>query len=483
MASNSDKMAVTVDNLTNTAVKEQNETDIKVVVGTSKIVSDGIHKKKTFKITSITKNRDGNSEAPIGELDGDSMEDLDETVESHTEDASSEILDGSKYEDVGEQSPLEDNNFTADAESDVGKEAKEHTVTRFKVVKVETKEPFRRGRWTCRDSLDTPAESSDTKGSAKEKDKDKTNSGNSSAASSIYYDYGQDDPSKNPLLTGHILNQVNDQLNEGLVMNQSGVNVHMTQTGQLVWSDGTQMPQSSLNLAASYGIHPNPSNPTLNQIPKLIYGVPGLNDQATIQSYINAMNSVNVTGASNFPPNQSVVNASQSQGAIGTQSQTQPQSEFVQNGHHGHLHISNAPVISSLQNSINVSASNDLDYTQQPSNIHIQPTVNPSNEGYSVSQISQQPNNIHSPGEYRDNSVSESSVVPSNLGLNLSASQTQEQNAIASENISDKPSQDPKSQMEDEDVGNPSLTPILTESAVAEAVGNIASPTKEDTER
>lgn len=494
MASNSDKMAVTVDNHTNTPVNEHTETDVKVVVATSKVVSDGVHKKKTFKITSVTKNRGGSSEAPIGELDGDSLEDLDETVESHTEDASSEILDGSKYEDVGEQSPLEDNNFSTDAELEAGKEAKEHTVTRFKVVKVETKEPFHRGRWTCRDSLDTPAvsEGSDTKISFK--DKEKTNSGNSSACSSIHYDYGQDDPSKNPLLTGYTLNQVNDQLNEvlknqptGLVMNQNPVNVHMTQTGQLVWSDGTQMPQSSMNLAASYGMHPNPSNPNMNAMPKLMYGVPAMSDQATLQSYINAMN-ISVTGASNYAPtNQSVVSVSQGHGVMGSQSQAQQQSvsvQAIQNGHHGHMHISNAPVITSLSNSINVSAGSEIDYTQQPTNIHPQTSLNPSNDVYSVPQIAPT-SQIHSPGEYREVKVSESpNVVPSNLPINMLASQSQtEQVAKASENISEGVPADPQSQREGEELGNPSMTPILTESAVAEAVGSIASPTKEDAER
>lgn len=522
MASNSDKMAVTVDNHTNSPVNEQNsrdESDNKVMVGANKHGCEGVHKKKTFKITSITKNRGGSSEAPIGELDGDSLEDLDETVESHTEDASSEILDGSKYEDVGEQSPLEDNTFatevpatevpTTDAESDPGKEVKDkgdqQTVTRFKVVKVETKEPFRRGRWTCRDSLDTPAvpEGSDTK--VGNKDREKTNSGNSSACSSIHYDYGQDDPSKNPLHAGNTLNQVTDQLNEvvknqapGLVLNQ---NVHMTQTGQLVWSDGTQMPQSSMNIAASYGMHPNPSNQNLNQISKLLYGVPPpIGDQATLQSYINALNSVSGSGAPSFPPNHPTASVSPSPGVVGSQSQSQQQSVSVQAIPNGPLglgsqqqHVSNAPEISALPSgslpmSINVSASNnDLEYTQShsltiekgrqpPTNLQTKTPLNLTNDGYSVPQ----PGSIRSPGEYHDKT--ETSNIPSNLALNLLASQTNTEQVI-NKNISDKLPQDSKSLMEPGESGNTSLTPILTESAVAEAVGSIASPTKEDTER
>jgi hypothetical protein len=517
MASNSDKMAVTVDNHTNSSVIEQNsrdEGDNKVIVGASKHGCEGVHKKKTFKITSITKNRGGSSEAPIGELDGDSLEDLDETVESHTEDASSEILDGSKYEDVGDQSPLEDNTFatevpaTTDVESEAGKEVKDkgdqQTVTRFKVVKVETKEPFRRGRWTCRDSLDTPAvsEGSDTKVGNKEREK--TNSGNSSACSSVHYDYGQDDPSKNPLHTGNTLNQVTDQLNEvvknqapGRVINQNPVNVHMTQTGQLVWSDGTQMPQSSMNIAASYGMHPNPSNQNLN----LMYGVPPpMGDQATMQSYFNALNSVSGPGTPSFPPNQPTASISPSQGVVGSQSQSQQQSVSVQAMPNGPLglgsqqHAPNVPEISSLSSgslpkSVNVSASNnDLEYTQShsltidkgrqpPSNLQPKIPLNLTSDTYSAPPAG----SIHSPGEYRDKIAPDTSNIPSNLALNLLASQNNTEQII-DKNISEKLPQDPKS-LEPGESGNPSLTPILTESAVAEAVGSIASPTKEDTER
>lgn len=122
------------------------------------------------------------------------------------EDVSFEILDGLKYEDVGEQSFLEDNNFLIEVEFEVGKEFKEYIVIRFKVVKVEIKELFCRGRWTCRDFLDifVVFEGSDIKISFK--DKEKINFGNSSACSFVYYDYGQDDFFKNLLYIGYTLN-------------------------------------------------------------------------------------------------------------------------------------------------------------------------------------------------------------------------------------------------------------------------------------
>lgn len=102
MVFNFDKMVVIVDNYMNILVNEYIEIDVKVVVVISKVVLDGVYKKKIFKIISIIKNWGGSSEVLIGELDGDLLEDLDEIVESYMEDVSFEILDGLKYEDVGE---------------------------------------------------------------------------------------------------------------------------------------------------------------------------------------------------------------------------------------------------------------------------------------------------------------------------------------------------------------------------------------------
>lgn len=73
------------------------------------------------------------------------------------------------------------------------------------------------------------------------KNKKKTNSNNSNTYNSIHYNYNQNDPSKNPLHTNHTLNQINDQLNKilqnqptKLIINQNPVNIHITQTNQLI---------------------------------------------------------------------------------------------------------------------------------------------------------------------------------------------------------------------------------------------------------
>jgi len=216
-----DKMAVTVDNLSLNSnvydVNSREDTDQKMQ-GVSGQKSDGMFakKKSTFKITSVTKSRgEGQNDA-----DADSMDDLDETVESHTEDISSEILDSSKYTDIGDQdTPLEENTQTTfGQESEVvpvnkevnninkeGKSTDAHsTQTRFKVVKIETKEPFKRGRWTCHDLLDDHMiDKSESKIVATDRDREEqANSGNSSASSSVHYVHGVDDPSKNPLIMG-----------------------------------------------------------------------------------------------------------------------------------------------------------------------------------------------------------------------------------------------------------------------------------------
>ncbi|KAL3848562.1 hypothetical protein ACJMK2_019413 [Sinanodonta woodiana] len=149
-------------------------------------------KKGTFKITNVMKN----------DADGDSMDDLDESHTEVTEDVSSDILDISRATDNGQDTPSEDIVFQGLSNEMDAKENKDKTGSdmhsRFRVVKIETKEPFFRGRWRCHDYLDTMqvmSERSDTKLA------EEGNSGSSSAASSIHYVHGVDDPSKNPLLS------------------------------------------------------------------------------------------------------------------------------------------------------------------------------------------------------------------------------------------------------------------------------------------
>ena len=159
--------------------------------------------------------------------DGDSLDDLDET---NTEDLSSDFQDISKNTDLCDQSGSMDdpavvpytkpddpvgNNFVDEASTMQMKGAgvssitspvqtppvehvKDKTVdiqSRFKVVKIESKDPFKRGRWKCLDFLDPPA--SDRPIEKPDKPLDDVNvSGNSSTSSSVHYTSDVDDPGK-----------------------------------------------------------------------------------------------------------------------------------------------------------------------------------------------------------------------------------------------------------------------------------------------
>ena len=218
-----EKMAVSSDNQQQKDTAYREEVEQRHAVNNVKPATDGIPKKKgTFKITSIKMN----------EFDGDSLDDLDETNESHTElteDPSSDMLDVSRSTDVDQDTPIEEiNHVNTIAENVMSKEIEIKEVkekptdiqSRFRVVKIETKEPFHRGRWICQDYLDpqpsatTVTEKSETKVSEPKVNDD--HSGSSSASSSVHYIHGVDDPSKNPLLaggTGTVL--VPSQINEG----------------------------------------------------------------------------------------------------------------------------------------------------------------------------------------------------------------------------------------------------------------------------
>ncbi|KAK7091064.1 hypothetical protein V1264_010780 [Littorina saxatilis] len=169
-------------------LKDSGKEEVEPKGGQNNPKSDAPKKKTTFKITSITKSSQrGGSGDLTQDNDLDSQDDLDETVDSHTEDLSSEIYDtNSKATDIDSQDPL----LTPEEVLIKEKPA------RFKVVKVETKEPFKRGRWICYDYLDVP-----DKTEAKQ-DEININSGSSSAANSVHYVHGVDDPSKNPLIAG-----------------------------------------------------------------------------------------------------------------------------------------------------------------------------------------------------------------------------------------------------------------------------------------
>ena len=223
-----EKMAVSSDNQQQKDSAFREEVEHRTAVNNVKPATEGFPKKKgTFKITSIKLN----------DADGDSMDDLDESHTEMTEDPSSEMLDISRSTDVEQDTPIEEmnhinnsvENVTARKENEV-KEVKEKSGTtdiqsRFRVVKIETKEPFHRGRWVCHDYLDpqppATAEKSETKMS-ESKVYDDANSGSSSASSSVHYIHGVDDPSKNPLLAGGTGTvSVPSQIHEG-----QSINVH-----------------------------------------------------------------------------------------------------------------------------------------------------------------------------------------------------------------------------------------------------------------
>lgn len=175
------------------------ENDVRIVQGNSK--SEQPKKKTTFKITNVTKSsaQRGGSGDLTGDNDHDidSTDDLDETVDpdSHTEELNSEILDMSRGTDIDNQEILtpdemvKEKGITSPEETAVGTGKS----ARFKVVKIETREPFRRGRWECLDFLD---EKTDTK-----QEEIHINSGNSSGANSAH-ESAVDDHLKNPSFAG-----------------------------------------------------------------------------------------------------------------------------------------------------------------------------------------------------------------------------------------------------------------------------------------
>ncbi|ESP04953.1 hypothetical protein LOTGIDRAFT_156198 [Lottia gigantea] len=191
----------------------QEDGESKVSSDGQKIPGDAIPKKRsTFKITSVTTthttpNSRGGSGDLTADVDGDSIDDLDE---SHTEDFSSDIYDVSRATDL-------DQDVLLTPEEVIAKEKPSDNQSRFKVVKIETKEPFRRGRWYCHDFLDPENKTE------KQSEEITVHSGNSSAGNSVHYVHGVDDPSKNPLLAGGTgtVNTSSGGSNEGSIPGQT----------------------------------------------------------------------------------------------------------------------------------------------------------------------------------------------------------------------------------------------------------------------
>ncbi|XP_063428830.1 TSC22 domain family protein 2-like isoform X2 [Mytilus trossulus] len=287
MAANSDKMAVT-DNqsIPIHGSDSREDTDMKLQ---GKSTNDGNYKKKsTFKITSVTKSYHGSADMSNDadhDIEHDSMDDLDETVESHTEDASSEILDISKHTDGGEPaSPMEEEtsdhainsgitainntnkevnikteqmNSTSNVkEINVKEKEKEKTEpqgphpTRFKVVKIETREPFKRGRWRCQDTLDVPAsDKSDTKINIVDSNVGVPNS-------TLHNVSSGEDPSKNPAKSVTV---IQGESRENFHIDNSST-IRQTQPNSQLQI--AQTPKSSIpsNLAQQVYTHPGSTN-------------------------------------------------------------------------------------------------------------------------------------------------------------------------------------------------------------------------------
>lgn len=213
-----------------------------------KSLGDLPKKRTTFKILGVTKNapRSGSND-PLND-DGDSLDDLDE---SHTEEISSDILDSSKNTDGDQDTPSEDTTHNLTPDEIVVKE-KTDIHSRFKVVKIETKEPFRRGRWICYDFLDTPANNNADRNEIRFLVD--SASGNSSTTSSVNFIFGVDDPSKNPFLT-HLLPSL-----DGVGSSAPPVNVVAVVPSSLP-SGGIHLPTNSETFKP---IQP-PSQPSQNQ--------------------------------------------------------------------------------------------------------------------------------------------------------------------------------------------------------------------------
>ncbi|XP_013095745.2 TSC22 domain family protein 2-like [Biomphalaria glabrata] len=160
-------------------------------------------RKKTFKIISVKKGGSGSGDL-AGDNDGDSIDGLDE---SQTEDLSSEFYDSSKATDLDMDfqdnlMPLTPDEVTSSTTIVVKTKPDRDAQSRFKVVKIETKEPFRRGKWICYDFFDTAPASLvavEKNGSRITDESIITSalSGNLSSSSSVHYLHDVNDSSSN----------------------------------------------------------------------------------------------------------------------------------------------------------------------------------------------------------------------------------------------------------------------------------------------
>ncbi|GFN89201.1 hypothetical protein PoB_001570700 [Plakobranchus ocellatus] len=156
-------------------------------------------RKKTFKIISVKKGGTGSGDL-VTDNDADSVDGLDE---SQTEDLSSEFYDSSKATDLDvdvQDTPLTPDEVTSTTTIVMKQKPDQNSQSRFKVVKIETKEPFRRGKWVCYDFFDTaPAAVVTLNGSKATEDSiiQSALSGTLSSSTSVHYVHEGNESSSN----------------------------------------------------------------------------------------------------------------------------------------------------------------------------------------------------------------------------------------------------------------------------------------------
>ena len=137
--------------------------------------------KSTFKITSVTLHTEKGASQDCAAGGAD---DEDESL----------LDDSATHADISSvETPLQTSSVT-----DVKRQDRVDSTSRFKVVKIQKREPYAVGRWKISDFM-SESEVTNSKLVENTNHKKGSESGNSSRAGSNHYVHGVDDPSKNPL--------------------------------------------------------------------------------------------------------------------------------------------------------------------------------------------------------------------------------------------------------------------------------------------
>ncbi|XP_052783306.1 TSC22 domain family protein 4-like isoform X2 [Mya arenaria] len=302
------QMTVPPDNQDLKMTLNRDELDQRASSSSPKTTVDGVPRKKgAFKIMSVI------SRPSDMLVDGDSMDDLDESHTELTEYDSSELLDISRATETGPETPSAVDDIPINNQSrDVKEKSDMHS--RFRVVKIETKEPFKRGRWHCHDFLDPQSSTANpTAGVSDTKLNDDANSGSSSAGSSIHYTPGVDDPAKNPLLAG-ATGTIHSQIPEGQIAgNDTFQPIHPAPHTAAVSQSGiTSNPSNQVSLGfgsdAASGQHPSTlcqshSHQSISSVASVTDNIPG--NLVTSGQHSSKMKNVEGSSAGMFMPHYS----------------------------------------------------------------------------------------------------------------------------------------------------------------------------------